>query len=314
MELSIILVNYNDRRHIEACLSSLQENVPSVEHEIIVVDNASTDGSRELIARSFPAVRLIANADNAGFSRANNIGAKDSRGEFLLFLNTDTVVTPGSIGGWLDHLGADPSIGAAGPALLRKGGAVQVSFGKKVNFPAQLWQKLFLNPVYRRLLKKSAGTRSVGWLSAACLLCRRKAFEQVGGFDENFFIYFEDIDLCLRLREAGWKLVYIPGTRIFHEGGATTAAGAPGFTRGSTSAAKACPLTSPRRDFSRYQYRKSQLSFYRKHSPGISLSLLRASLKVKLVFLFIRGAFRGEEGARLRRLYRELLRKDPERG
>lgn len=293
MELSIILVNYNDRRHIEACLSSLQENVPSVEHEIIVVDNASTDGSRELIARSFPAVRLIANADNAGFSRANNIGAKESRGEFLLFLNTDTVATPGSIGGWLDHLRADPSIGAVGPALLRGSGAVQVSFGKKVNFPAQLWQKLFLNPVYGRFLKKSAGTRSVGWLSAACLLCRRKAFEQAGGFDENFFIYFEDIDLCLRLREAGWKLVYIPGTRIFHEGGATT---------------------SPRRDFSRYQYRKSQLSFYRKHSPGISLSLLRASLKVNLVFLFIRGAFRGEEGARLRRLYRELLRKDPERG
>jgi GT2 family glycosyltransferase len=293
MELSIILVNYNDRRHIEACLSSLQENVPPVEHEIIVVDNASTDGSREWIARSFPAVRLIANADNAGFSRANNLGVKESRGEFLLFLNTDTVVTPGSIGRWLDHLGVDPTIGAAGPALLRKGGAVQVSFGKKVNFPAQLWQKLFLNPHYGRLLKKCAGTRNVGWLSAACLLCRRKAFEQVGGFDENFFIYFEDIDLCLRLREAGWKLAYIPETRIFHEGGATT---------------------SPRRDFSRYQYRKSQLSFYRKHNPGISLGLLRASLKVNLAFLFIRGAFRGEEGARLRRLYRELSRKDPERG
>jgi len=293
MELSVILVNYNDRNHIEACLSSLRENGPSVEHEIIVVDNASTDGSRELIAHSFRSVRLIASAENAGFSRANNIGAKESRGEFLLFLNTDTVVTPGSIGALLDHLGADPSIGAAGPALLRKDGTVQVSFGNKVNFPAQLWQKLFLNPHYGRLLKKSAGTRSVGWLSAACLLCRRKAFEQVGGFDENFFIYFEDIDLCFRLRAAGWKLVYLPGTRICHEGGATTA---------------------PRRDFSRYQYRRSQLSFYRKHSPGMSLSLFRAFLKVNRALLFVRGAFRGDDGARLRRLYRELTRKEPERG
>ncbi len=153
MELSIILVNYNDRRHIEECLLSLQKAASAIDHETIVVDNDSADGSREFVARAFPAVRLIANSENAGFSRAANLGVRESRGEFFLFLNTDTVVPPGAIHGLLDHLKFEGSAGAAGPALVDGRNFFQVSFGRRVNFFAQFWQKLILNPYYKRALK-----------------------------------------------------------------------------------------------------------------------------------------------------------------
>ena len=286
MDLSIIIVNYNDRPHLEACLSSLQRHAPSAEHEVIFVDNASSDGSRAWIAGAFPAVRLIENMSNEGFSKANNLGVRESRGAFLLFLNTDTVVPPGALDGLLAKLKSDPSLGAAGPALVHRRNSYQVSFGGNVNFGAQFWQKLVLNPYYKARQKAGGTDRSVGWLSAACLLCRRSAFEQVGGFDERFFIYFEDIDLCFRLRRAGWKLVHVPAVRVFHEGGATTAGAA----------------------VNRFEYRKSQLYFYEKHNSKASSRFLRLYLAFNFRFLSARGVFSGEDGARLKRRYAELLK------
>ena len=286
MDLSIILVSYNDRRRLDACLSSLQKHPPSVGHEVIVVDNASSDGTRDWIAGAFPSIRLIANPENAGFSKANNLGVRESRGEFLLFLNTDTVVPPGALDSLLAKLVSDPSLGAAGPALLHGPRSYQVSFGRSVNFGAQFWQKLVLNPYHKVRLKKGGKDRAVGWLSAACLLCRRTAFEQAQGFDERFFIYFEDIDLCRRLRKAGWKLVHVPAIRVFHEGGATT---------------------SPRAAASRFEYRRSQLYYYRKHNSRVSDGLLRAYLRLNFRWLAVRGAFRSEAGARLKQRYADLL-------
>lgn len=288
MDLSIIIVNYNDRPHLDACLSSLQKHAPSAEHEVIVVDNASSDGSRNWIAGAFPAVRLIENPANEGFSKANNLGARESRGEFLLFLNTDTVVPSGALDGLLAKLKSDLSLGAAGPTLVHGPRSYQVSFGRKVNFAAQLWQKLVLNP-YHKIRQRSGGkSRVVGWLSAACLLCRRTAFEQAGGFDERFFLYFEDIDLCLRWRRAGWKMVHVPAVRVFHEGGATTA---------------------PRAAASRFEYRKSQLYFYEKHNSRVSSRFLRLYLALNFRLLTAHGAFRGEDGVRLKQRYAELLRR-----
>jgi GT2 family glycosyltransferase len=286
MDLSIVIVNYNDRRHLDACLSSLQKHPPSVGHEVIVVDNASSDGSRDWIAGAFPAVRLIANPENTGFSTANNLGVRESRGEFLLFLNSDTVVPPGALDGLLAKLKSDPSFGAAGPALLRGPRSYQVSFGRSVNFGAQFWQKLVLNSYHKVRQKKGGKDRAVGWLSAACLLCRRTAFERAGGFDERFFLYFEDIDLCLRWRLDGWKMVHVPAVRVFHEGGATTA---------------------PRAAASRFEYRKSQLYFYEKHNSRVSYGLLRTYLRLNFRYLAVRGAFQGEDGARLKQRYVDLL-------
>jgi len=285
-QLSVILVNYNDLAHIEASLSSLQAADLPPATEIIVVDNDSSDGSRELVASRFPRVRLVTNRENVGFPRANNQGAQESHGEFLLFLNTDTIVPPGALVPLLDLMRADATIGAAGPRLFHGDGDFQVSFGRRVDFFAQFRQKLILNPYYRRVLKKGGPLREAGWLSAACLLCRRTAFDAVGGFDDNFFLYFEDIDLCFRIREAGWRLVLVPEARVFHAGGATT---------------------MPRRSASRFEYRRSQLYFYRKHNSRGSLRLLRFYLGLNVLALAARGILTGDEGADLRRKYRRLL-------
>jgi N-acetylglucosaminyl-diphospho-decaprenol L-rhamnosyltransferase len=289
MELSVILVNFNDCLRLEKCLASLKRNPPAAEYEIIVVDNGSEDGSCEALVRRDPNTRLIPLAENIGFARANNRGFRESRGRFLLFLNTDTVIPAGAVDGLLGRLKSDSRIGAVGPALLRGASSYQVSFGQKVDFFAQYSQKFFLNPYFKLVLKRSRRTREVGWLSAACLLCRRGAFERAGMFDEHYFLYFEDIDLCASMRAAGYKLVFLPEVRVFHEGGATTV---------------------PRERAARLEYRKSQLYFYRKHNSGLSLRLLLLYLGLGIRILEARGAFRGEEGKEIRGRYRQLLKDD----
>jgi GT2 family glycosyltransferase len=190
------------------------------------------------------------------------------------------------LGRLLEELRSDPKAGAVGPALLRGSGSFQVSFGRRVSFFPELLQKLVLNPYFRFALKWSRKKRSVGWLSAACLLVRRTALLSAAGFDEDFFIYFEDIDLCLRIKKAGWTLVYLPQARVLHVGGATT---------------------SSHLVAGRFEYRKSQMAFYNKHRSKASRFLLRLYLRLNIRFMAWRGKFRGESGQWLREQYARLL-------
>jgi GT2 family glycosyltransferase len=286
--LSIILVNYNDRIHLAVCLASLEAAAAGLETEVIVVDNNSQDGSAELVLSSFPSVRLIRNEENVGYARANNFGFRQSRGDFILFLNTDTVVPPAALRELLAELESRPEAGAIGPALRDERGRYQVSFGKGVSFLLELRQKLLLNSLSRFALRFSSRTREVGWLSGACLLLRRRAFEAAGLFDEHFFLYFEDIDLCRRIKDEGYRLVFSPAVKVTHVGGAATAA---------------------RKGQSRLEYRRSQLYYYRKHNPRGSNLLLKIYLIVSLLFSGIAGSGRGEERALYRRALRELLRR-----
>jgi len=260
--LSIILVSYNARDHLDACLRSLQENPASISTEIIVVDNASTDGSREAVPPGRPDVRLIPNQENLGFARANNQGFRTARGKFILFLNTDTVIGKGALDRLCSRLQSHSDTGAVGPALFKDAATPQVSFGNRIDFFAQWRQKYIWNPYYARRLKTDSRPRTVGWLSGACLLARREALSRTGGFDENFFLYFEDIDLCYRIRQSGFKLLFFPDIRIRHTGSGSTA---------------------PKARFCRFHYRKSQLYFYRKHNSGLSLRLLRGYLRLLLM-------------------------------
>lgn len=284
--LSVILVYHNDRRNLGPCLESIGRISPDLPRETILVDNASTDGGAEEAAAAFPAARIIRNEGNPGFGAANNRAAGESSGEFLLFLNTDTVLQPGAVEALLAALRADAGAAAAGPLLFPGDGKIQVSFGRRVDFSGQLIQKLFLNPFHRRTINPRSRTRRVGWLSAACLLCRREAFAAAGGFDERFFLYFEDIDLCLRLRKAGGRLLYVPAARVFHAGGASTGV---------------------RPEASRLAYRESQLRFYRKHASSGSLRLLRGYLRILLGIQRVFGRFRGQEGRRRRASVRAML-------
>jgi GT2 family glycosyltransferase len=285
LELSVILVNHNDRAHLEPCLTSLLRALSGLKAEVIVVDNRSTDGSQALVKSSFPRVRLIENDRNLGYPRGNNIGYSHSRGDCILFLNADTVVPEAAPAALLYEIKARPEVGAIGPALVHEDGSFQVSFGKKVDFFAELRQKFFLNPYHRIALRHSRRPREVGWLSGACLLARRSALEAAGLFDEDFFLYFEDIDLCRRIAAKGFKLLFLPSVRVTHvEGGATSA----------------------QRRQSRLEYRRSQLRFYRKHNSRPSLRLLRAFLRSSILVL---GAWpvRDGEKKRFRQGLREIL-------
>lgn len=284
-ELSVILVNYNDRAHLPACLSSLEKALAGLSAEVILVDNHSGDGSPEIIRSSFPWVRLIENDQNVGFPRANNAGFKQSRGDYVLFLNTDTVVPASAAAALLAEIKARPEAGAVGPALVHENGRFQVSFGKNVGFFSEIRQKIILNPYYRIALRHSRRSRAVGWLSAACLLTRRTALEAAGLFDEGFFLYFEDIDLCRRISEKGFTLMFLPVVRFSHVEGAAT---------------------SVRRWQSRLEYRRSQLRFYKKHDSRLSSRLLR--LYLKLTSLTLAVSARKDEGKKdFREGLRELL-------
>ncbi len=286
--LSVILVNYNDLHHLKDCLSSLDDGAEDIPFEVIVVDNQSTDGTARWIREHAPRVRLIVNAENLGFARANNQGIRESRGEYILFLNTDTILERQAIPLLLEEMKSDQTVGAIGPALLCGENKFQVSFGKMVSFFQEVIQKTMLNPYHRLRLKRHAKKCRVGWLSAACLLTRRDILEEVGLFDETFFLYFEDIDICVRIREKGHVLEYFPQARVFHLGGAST---------------KGLEL------FSRYHYRKSQLYFYKKHNSGLSQFLLRLYLWVNFNVLLGWGYLRGSADMNERRVLKGLLRK-----
>jgi len=287
-ELSIVFVNYNDRIHLEKSLASLQKNVQDIDYEVIVVDNNSSDGSLAFLRENFPSVRTMGNKENLGYARANNQGIRESKGEYVLLLNTDTIINPGALNLLLQEMKKDPGIGGIGPALLTDKNNYQVSFGKKVNFISELFQKYFLNFYYKLILKNDKKNREVNWLSGACLLTKRNILKEVGLFDENFFLYFEDIDLCLRIKEKGWCLVYFPRAEVLHAGG------------GSTESFRLS---------SRFHYRKSQLYFYEKHNSKISLILLRIYLRICFVSLLLEGCIKRDKEWGSRKDFFKLLKK-----
>lgn len=218
--LSIVVVNWNSRDLLQQCLQSIGS---SDSIQIVVIDNASTDASAEMLVREFPRVLLIRNEANRGFACANNQGWCASTAKFILFLNSDTVVDPDILTGLVGFMDTHPDAGAASPRLTRRDGRAQpFAFGGDPT-PGYLLTRGAARIFLRRALHdwELREVQIVDWVSGACLIARRQALEQVDGFDENFFMYFEDNDLCLRLRKAGWKIYFNPKIAITHLGGAT---------------------------------------------------------------------------------------------
>jgi len=265
--LSIVIVSRNGWSDLSRCLVSLRDLPGSPDREVIVVDNGSDDGTPDRVERDFPGFRLLRNRDNRGYPAANNQGAAAARGEFLLFLNPDTAVPSGALEWMLDELIRNPGLGGVGPALVDAGGGFQVSFGGRVTFWRELARKAVLNARLRRRIGGWRRSRPADWLSGACLMVRREALPFPRPFDEGYFLYFEDIDLCYRMREKGWKLAFLPEVRVFHKGGGST---------GSR------PL------FSRYHYRRSQLRFYRRHNSFPARVLLKFYLAVVFVGMYLK--------------------------
>jgi GT2 family glycosyltransferase len=213
------------------CLRSIDENRPRAEFEIIVVDNASTDGSVDTIKSSFPDVKIIANSENLGFSAANNRAVRIAKGQYLFLLNPDTIVYPNSLDTLITFLDDHSDVGACGPKFLGADGQVHFSVGYVPTFRALLYGRTFLRSlgIFRRCHKELTArnlnfekTAEVEQLSGAALMIRRSVMEEIGSMDENFFMYYEDVDLCLRIRKAGLRIVFVPDSIITHIGGKST--------------------------------------------------------------------------------------------
>jgi GT2 family glycosyltransferase len=252
MELSIIIVSFNARTDLERCLESLQPSPPRVSHEIIVVDNASSDGSAGA-ARQWPDVKVIETGANLGFARATNIGVRASTGTNVLLLNSDTVMPAQALDRLLEELRRRPDVAVAGPRLVDADGRAELSFGPMIGPLNDLRQRRLVrgqaqrNASASRLVEEMTRREQFpDWVSGAFLLVRRADAEAVGLLDERYFMYAEDVDFCAAIRSRGRRILFTPEVTITHLRG--------------RSAASAVAAT-------REAYRRSRIAFYEKHRP-----------------------------------------------
>lgn len=232
MDLSVIIVNYNVKYFLEQALFSLRKASQGMEVEYIVIDNASSDNSVEYIESNFPWVNVIANRENFGFARANNQGLEKARGRYLLVVNPDTVVGEDTLKTLIDYMDFHPEIGAIGPKIIDREGLFEL--GSRRGFPtpfvafskitglAALFPQSRLFAKYNLTYLDPDTACEIDALSGCFMLVRREVFEQLGGFDEGFFLYGEDLDWCFRIKKAGWKIYYLPQVEVIHYKGEST--------------------------------------------------------------------------------------------
>lgn len=227
-KVSVIIVSFNTREILRACLARLYAVTQNLNIEVIVVDNASRDASADMIEQDFRSVKLIRSGVNLGFAAANNLGFKEADGDFVLLLNPDALVEPGALHKALAHIFADDAIGMGGARLLDKAGRMQPSARQ---YPSLLNEVLVLSGLAARFPKsrffgrfdrtwdESGQPARVDWVPGAFTLIRKSALDEVGPFDERFFLYYEEVDLCLRFHQAGWAICYWPDVVVRHWGG-----------------------------------------------------------------------------------------------
>lgn len=281
-ELSIVILSWNTRDLLQRCLESLLAADDLISREILVVDNASSDDSAAMVREHFPALQLIVNACNEGYARGNNIGIAAAQGQFVLLLNSDTEVRSGSLDRLVDFLRQHPQHGAVGGGLLNADGSVQACC---MRFPTlcvplffdmnldKLWPK---NPVMRRYFMRDYDhrtSRDVDQPPGACLLLRREVIETVGVFDEELWLYFNDVDLCKRIKAKGWRIHYLVEAPVVHHVGMST------------------------RRFERrvVEWHRNRLAYYRKHYGRLGAWWVRLMVRWRVA----------EERRRLRSTYHD---------
>jgi len=273
ISISVIIVSYNSRSVLHDCLASLESELWN---QVIVVDNLSSDGSAEMVREDFPWANLIVSKKNGGYGAAANLAIAECSTKYVLLLNPDTVLHPGATQVLGDYLDQYPQVAIAGPQLLNPDGTRQISCFEYPTPLATLKKETSL----ARLGWHSSNVPSVGiegqsdpaaqsefWVLGAALAIRRNAFDFVGGFDESYFMYYEEVDLCYRLKQAGWQIDYVPGTAVMHIGGA------------STKRQRAAMLR---------QLYRSLCHFYQQHYSGSQKALLR----LILTYLMFRNILR----------------------
>jgi GT2 family glycosyltransferase len=280
-KIAVVIVSYNTRERLLECLRSLPTGTPAV--ELVVVDNASADGSAAAVREALPQARVVEAGANLGFSRACNLGWRACRAPYVLFLNPDTVIRPGALEALASELDDHADVGIVGPRTVNPDGTAQVSTGPSLTPTAEWRQRRLVRGVDRRrpwalaeAESRSARRHEPDWVSGSCLLARRELLESLDGFDERFFLYEEDVDLCLRARQAGWRVVFTPEGTVVHHRGASMA----------KNAVEA-----------RLEYHRSHLLYYRKHLGPVRTASLRGYLVLlgigaRLLSLVLRGPVR----------------------
>jgi GT2 family glycosyltransferase len=259
--LSIVIVSYNASGDLATALAALVSTPPSCDHEIIVVDNASSDGAAAMVRQRFPTVTAIDAGRNSGFAAANNIGIRASHGDLVLLLNPDTIVPPGAIDSLAARLAERPDAGVIGPRIVDGHGHAELSFGSDLSPFGELRRKTLLAldgrglaAASRFIERATSRERDVDWVTGACLLVRRPVAEEAGLLDERYFLYAEDADFCATVRARGHRVVFSPVAQIVHLRG-----------RSAPSAGGAAHRA----------WQQSHLTYYRKHRPGWALWLER---------------------------------------
>ena len=223
--LSVIILSWNVRDLLRKCLASLPWDDPQV--EVIVVDAGSADGSAEAARQEFPRARLMAQTENLGYTRGNNLGLRAANGRYLLILNPDTEAIGDALAQMVAYMDAHPQVGVLGPRLIGADGATQSTRRRFPTLATAFLESTWLQPFAPRSLLRhyyaqdlpDDAISEVDWVMGAALLVRRQAYEQVGGFDEGFFMYSEEVDWCRRMKAAGWQVVYFPPACIIHHEG-----------------------------------------------------------------------------------------------
>jgi N-acetylglucosaminyl-diphospho-decaprenol L-rhamnosyltransferase len=276
MSIAVVIVSHNTREHLRACLLSAQPESPA---ETVVVDNASGDGSAEMVETEFPAVKLI-RGGNDGFGAGANLGVQATQHPYVLLLNSDTRVQPGALSALERYLDSRPRVGLAGPRLLNPDGTLQPSIYPSPGPVAELMRWTSLARLGERvpLLRRAYlldhlhdRETEAGWLVGAALALRRTAFDAIGGFDTSYFMYSEEVDLAYRMQLAGWSVRFTPAAEVTHFGGASTLA---------YRAAMMARLYT------------SMTHFYRKHYGARAQAMLRVILSYFMVRNLIRDRLR----------------------
>ena len=266
MDVSFIIVSWNVRELLQRALTSVFADSADIETEIILVDNASHDGTVETVRREFPRVHLSANADNRGFTRGNNQALAEARGRYFFLLNPDAELVKGATPALLEYAEANPRVGIVGPQILNPDQTIQSSRRRFPTFGTALVESTRLQQWFPRnswieryylLDKRDDVVQDVDWIVGAAMFVRREVYEQIGGFDESFFMYSEELDWCYRAKRAGWRVVYLPPAQVIHHEGKSSE-----------------QVTAKRNIY----FHSSKIRFFRKHHGAFPAALLRLFL------------------------------------
>jgi len=229
VDVSICIVSNNTLHYLRGCLQSIAEHPPALAAEIIITDNGSTDGTQAMLQSEFPAVQLIQNTQDEGFTRPTNQAMRQAVGRYVLLLNPDTIIFPGAIDTLVQFMEGHPQVGICGPKVLNRDGTLQKPCRRGVARP---WAAFAYHTGLAKLFPKSKffngyllthldedETNPVDGVSGSCMLIRRAVIDQIGYFDERYFAYQEDADYCFQAQKAGWQIYYVPAARITHYGG-----------------------------------------------------------------------------------------------